>query len=227
MRRSSRPIEMFSAVGVLALGLLLAAPTPLPAKTHLDLGLGIQIGDLGSGSWLGLSYGRHSRSGTSWGISLGLASPSYVYAPPPAPVYEYRPYVYPRYYPVYSPSWYRRYHHPAPYVRPAYRPAPPAVVYDPPAYRTGGAVTVTGGYHRGGSSVAVGVTVPLGSRHTYRPSQRAVRVGSVERNPIMKRVWVPGHYVTTRAPNSSQATSSGSGDKVWVEGYWNYVPDTQ
>jgi len=216
-------------VAIAVAGLLLATPAVVEAKTELGIGVGVGIGDfhVGTGTSLWLGYGRHSRHGSSWNVGVGYYDyPRYYYRAPSCSWYGYSPSGYGYYghgYSRVSASYGRRHGHDRwrvsynYYGRPYY-----SSYYGYPygGYPGYGSVAVSGGYGWDHGSVGVGVAVPIGGQPVYRPSmsQAIVQSGPVERNPILKRVWVPGKY---------EPRQGSSGDRVWVPGYWDYVPDTE
>lgn len=223
----------FGPVAVLALaalGLILSSPSPAAAKTRVGVGVGVAVGNygVGTGSYLQLGYGRHSRSGTSWNVGLGFGGPAYYYSAPSYSWHGYRSHGYRRA-PGYSHTSvsYSRYRHRGrsnsdwrvsyhAYNRPHYRYRPDYYVYSAPVYYE--PVPAYGG----------SVAVPLSVQQARRPSMsdRIVRGGPVERNPVMKRVWVPGEYSTRTTGNAAQSASGGTGQRVWEPGHWEYMPDT-
>ncbi len=226
-----------------ALGLCLAfASVPRPGWAG-DFGIygGVALGDfhVGTDSWLRLGYARHSGD-SAWAVSLGYNTPYYYHRAPRHTYYSYYPrhYAYPHRSSLSLGYSHGRGDHWGVSYRQTWRSYPYRRGYAYPAYgyRYGYSYGpyprgyVSGVYRWDDANVAVGVAVPVvvGSEYPPRPSvtERIVRSGPVERNPIMKRVWVAGRYETVADESGKANNQEASSRRVWVPGHWEYVPDT-
>lgn len=206
-------------------------------------------------SSVAVSYGRSSRSGSSWGVSTSFGAPAYHWyyshgyrGPRGRYPGDWGWYSGWRGYPGGSSSHlhYSRHGSGRSSWSVGYRySSPPRMVHYPyhgyPAcgYRGyAAAPQVTLGYAWGGrhNTGLVGLSIPLTTSFSSSPprpsmSDRIVRGPAVEKHSTMTRVWVPGRFEvrsvqTARSPYAASSAGSASAtERVWIPGHWEYVPD--
>ncbi len=253
-RPKTRALALALALG-LGMGLGSVSPA-WAGHANVGVGIGFGAAPAWGGTSFSGWYGHRHHGGSSWALGLTLANPYYWNAYPPPPYWGPSYYsAYPGWWSAgyYRNGRHNRHHSRADWGvswhgAPAwgawgyqYYGYPPPYAYAPPASQWRGAYgwtvapSVSLGYasgrHHGWS---VGVGIPLGialaapAARPPRPSMSdsIARGGPVEANPIVKRVWVPGHYETsTGASNAASAT--GTSGRVWIPGAWEYVPSGQ